>query len=360
MGFYCLLKALGLKAGDEIIMPAYTCLVVPAAAVRLGVVPVYVDIEPDYFGLDVNRLASAITPRTRAIMIQHTYGWPAPGVDQIREIARQSNLPIVEDCCHALGTRYRGTHVGNFGAGGFFSSQWSKPFTTGLGGMLVMNDAALYERVRKVRDEEAGKLSPMMAAQLAMQGIVFETLVYPRTMTAAQRAYRWLGKKSLIAGSTSQREYVDMTGDYLFAMSEVQAAAGLYELTRIRIAIEHRRRLGLWYAEKLRAAGWDSPIWPAESDVTLVRFPVRVANKAEVLRLAGKELVEMGDWFVRPLHSHLAAQEQFGYRTGMCPNADRAADEIVNLPTHPRVSDHQARRVVDFLERVGHRPTHSN
>jgi dTDP-4-amino-4,6-dideoxygalactose transaminase len=356
MGFYCILKALGLRSGDEIIMPAYTCLVVPAASARLGIVPVYVDIEPTYFGLDPNRVSAAITPRTRAIMIQHTYGWPAPGLEQIVEIARNADVPIVEDCCHALGTRLRGTHVGNFGAGGFFSSQWSKPFTTGLGGMLVMNDAALYERVRRVRDAEASRLSPRMAAQLAMQGIVYETLVYPRTMTAAQRAYRWLGKKSLIAGSTSKQEYVDSSGPYLFAMSEVQAAAGLYELTRIDAGIAHRRRLGAWYAETIRAEGWEAPPDPPRSDVTPVRFPVRVANKDEVLQAASRHMVEMGDWFVRPLHSHLAAQEQFGYRTGMCPNADRAANEVVNLPTHPRVSDRQARRVVQFLNRVGRRP----
>lgn len=356
MGFYCVLKALGLKAGDEVIMPAYTCLVVPAAAARLGIVPVYVDIEPHYFGLDVTHVAKAITPRTRAIMIQHTYGWPAPGVEQIIEIALRAGLPIVEDCCHALGTRHRGTHVGNFGAGGFFSSQWSKPFTTGLGGMLVMNDVALYERVRRIRDEEAGRLSPVAAAQLAMQGMVFETLVYPRTMTAAQRAYRWLGKKSLIAGSTSKQEYVDTSGAYLFSMTEVQAAAGMYELSRLQASIEHRRRLGHWYAEALTSSGWVAPDWPAESDVTLVRFPLRVANKQEVLQFASRQMVEMGDWFVRPLHSHLAAQEQFGYRTGMCPNADRAAAEVVNLPTHPRVSDRQARRMLEFINRVGRRP----
>jgi len=356
MGFYCILKALGLKPGDEVIMPAYTCLVVPAAAIRLGIVPVYVDIEPRYFGLDAERLGPSITPRTRAIMIQHTYGWPAPDVLRIVELARSAGLPIVEDCCHALGTRFQKTHVGNFGAGGFFSSQWSKPFTTGLGGMLVLNDADLADRVRRIRDEEAARHSPTMAAQLALQGIIFETVVYPRTMMAAQRAYRWLGRKSLIAGSTSKREYIDKSGDYLFGMSEVQAAAGLFELTRLDAGIAHRRRLGAWYADALRSSGWDPPVWPASSDVALVRFPVRVANKEEVLQSASRHMVEIGDWFVRPLHSHLAAQEEFGYRTGMCPNADRAAAEVINLPTHPRVTDWQARRVVEFLKLVGKRP----
>lgn len=349
VAFYAALKVLGLGEGDEIIMPAYTCLVVPAAASYLGVVPVYADIEPTWCTLDPDKVARALTPRTKAIMVQHTYGWPSAGLDDVLDFARRKGLPVIEDCCHALGTRWHGRHVGTLGVAGFFSHQWSKPFTTGLGGMLVCNDADFERRVFDLREDQACTASRLTAAQLAVQSIVFDTAVYPKTMAMARRAYRWLSTRSIITGSTAKGEYTGDRRNYFRGMCEVQAAAGLYELSRLDEGIAHRRRLTDWYVEALREAGWPVPPWPVDAEVTLLRFPVRVANKVEALAAAEKEMVEVGDWFVQPLHSYLARQEDFGYQTGMCPEADRAAREIINLPVHGRVNLKHAQRVMDFL-----------
>lgn len=349
VAFFAALKALGIREGDEVVMPAYTCMVIPAAVTFAGAKPVYVDIEPTYCTLDPDGLEAAITPRTRAVMIQHTYGWPAVGLDRIADITRKHGLPVIEDCCHALGTSVGRTHVGNFGVAGFFSTQWSKPFTTGLGGTLVCNDREFRDRVCRVRDELASSPSATTAAQLAWQMLVYRAVVFPSTMALARNAYRWLTSRAILTGSTAKKEYCGWQPDYLKRMCEVQAAAGLCELGQLRRTIEHRHDLARYYADGLREAGWSVPTWPSGADVTLLRFPVRVANKAEALQRADKQLVELGDWFVRPLHSHLAAQEEYGYATGMCPHADRAANEIVNLPMHGRIHERTARRVLAFL-----------
>jgi dTDP-4-amino-4,6-dideoxygalactose transaminase len=351
LGFFAALKALGVEAGDEVVAPGYTCMVISAAIKILGADPVYVDIEPTYCTLDPDKLEDALTPRSKVLMIQHTYGWPSASLERVLDIARERRIAVVEDCCHALGTRHRGTHVGNFGVAGFFSSQWSKPYTTGLGGMLVCNDDEFHERARRIRDEQAYKPGPRKAAQLAAQAIVHDVLVYPRTAAIARNAYRWLSKRSLITGSTSKSEYTDVPKDYFMSMSQAQAAAGLYELRRVEESNRRRRQIARYYVERLQEIGWPVPRWPRGAEVTLLRFPVRVRNKAAALDAADKQLVELGDWFVRPLHSHLAPQEDFGYETGMCPQAEKAAREIVNLPLHTRVSLRQADRVVAFLQR---------
>jgi len=349
VGFYVALKALDVGEGDEVIMPGYTCMVVPAAVKYLGATPVYVDIEPTYCTLDPDKLAGAITSRTKAMMIQHTYGWPSAGLDQVVDIAKRKGVPVLEDCCHTQGTTWKGRHVGNFGVAGFFSSQWSKPFTTGLGGMLVCNDTEFYERVCRIRDEDTSWPSSRTAAQLACQRLVFEAVVYPATMAIARNTYRWLSNHSIVTGSTAKQEYCNMQPDYLKRLCEVQAADGLMELSRLDDAIAHRTRLSAWYRDALAGAGWSVPDWPEGRELPLLRFPVRVQNKKEALRLSDKYLLEIGDWFIRPLHSHLADQEPFGYRTGMCPEGDRAAREMVNLPVHARVTRRHAGRALKFV-----------
>lgn len=348
VAFYAALRAAGLGPGDEIIMPAYTCMVIPAAAMMLGVKCVYVDIEPTYCTLDADRLAGAVTPRTKALMLQHTYGWPQAGLERIVGFAKAHNLFIIEDCCHTLGTRIAGRHMGTFGDAAFFSSQWSKPYTTGLGGMLAINNEEFAKRVRELREARASLPSARTAAQLAAQALAFHFVVYPSTMTAARRGYRWASRR-FITGSTDPAEYTTPPADYFKSMSEVQAAAGLESLARVDSDIRHRREISALYDSALQAAGWNTVRAPQGADVTLVRYPVRVAEKPAALAAAERHYIELGDWFNRPLHSHLAAQEAFGYQTGMCSNADKAALETINLPTHPRVSRRYAERAVRFL-----------
>ena len=125
---HAILRAANIGSGDQVLLPGYTCVVVPNAINYLGAEPVYVDIEDKTYNIDCdileNGAGSLWNPeQTKAIIVQHTYGIPCD-MDRILEFAKKHNLFVIEDSCHALGSTWRGQQVGSFGDAAFFSSQW--------------------------------------------------------------------------------------------------------------------------------------------------------------------------------------------------------------------------------------------
>jgi dTDP-4-amino-4,6-dideoxygalactose transaminase len=145
------LEALGIGKGDEVIIPAISFISTATAISRLRARPVFVDIEPDTFNIDPERVREAIGPATRAIMPVH-FGGPMADMDALLEIARETGLPLIEDAAHAHGSEWDGRRAGSFGRFGSFSFQNGKVMTAGEGGMLVSNDRDLIERAREILD----------------------------------------------------------------------------------------------------------------------------------------------------------------------------------------------------------------
>ena len=133
VALYALLKALKVGKGDEVAMQAFTCVANPEAVMAIGALPIYVDVEVDGVNMDPGDLEGKITSRTRAIVIQHTFGIPAD-IAPLRAIAKRNNIPVIEDCCHTLASRYDGQTVGSFGIGSYYSFEWGKPLVAGIGG----------------------------------------------------------------------------------------------------------------------------------------------------------------------------------------------------------------------------------
>jgi dTDP-4-amino-4,6-dideoxygalactose transaminase len=140
------LRALGIGAGDEVITSSYTFVATPNAALSLGSVPVFVDINADTYLIDPHKIEEAITERTRAIMPVHLFGCPAD-MDAIMDIAHRHNLAVVEDACQAWGAEWNGRRVGAIGQLGAFSFQASKNISAGEGGIILTNDDQLEEMV---------------------------------------------------------------------------------------------------------------------------------------------------------------------------------------------------------------------
>jgi perosamine synthetase len=146
------IRALGISEGDEVIVPSFAFIAVANVVRYERAVPVFVDIDPQTLNLDPARIEEAITPRTRAITVVHTYGTPA-ALGEILEIARRHKLLVIEDACEALGAEFEGRKVGSFGDAAVFGFYPNKQITSGEGGMLVAKDSNVATRARKLRNQ---------------------------------------------------------------------------------------------------------------------------------------------------------------------------------------------------------------
>ena len=133
-----ILKSLGVGRGDEVVIQAFTCVAVPEGVMASGARPVYADIEPGGCNVDPASLEERITSRTRAIVLQHTFGIPAQ-MDRVMLIAERAGIPVIEDCCHALASQFDGRLLGSIAVARFYSFEWGKPLVARLGGAAVAN-----------------------------------------------------------------------------------------------------------------------------------------------------------------------------------------------------------------------------
>ena len=353
VAMYAILKAIGVGEGDEVVLPGYTCVMDVNPVKYLGATPVFVDIEPVTYNVDVEKLPEKITPATKVIVAQHTYGYPCE-MDAIMDLAAGKGLPVVEDCCLALGSTYRGKLCGTFGVAAYWSFQWNKPFTTGIGGMATVNDADLAGAVEAACRDARRPPSARSAFMLWAQRIVYRTCIFPRTAAAATALFRWLTRKRLVVGSSSTAEFApEMADDFFTGMGAAQARSGLRQLRKVQKNLAHRRRMGGVYDGLLRQTGWDVPPIPAHMDPVLVRYPLRVADKARAVADAPSAGVEIGTWFECPLHPMETPLEKYDYAPGSCPVAEEACREVINLPTHLRAGRKTAERTIRFVKTIG-------
>ena len=350
VALYTILKSLGVGPGDEVILPGYTCVMDVNPIKYLGAMPRYVDIEPQTYNLNVELLEDTITPCTKAIIAQHTYGYLVD-MDRLMAIAAAHNIPVIEDCCLSLGSRYRGKLAGTMGLAAYFSTQWNKPYTTGLGGMAITSDAELAATIQRLCESDLLYPSPKTSLRLAVQLAVYRAVVYPRTTMFIRRVFRYLMYKGLVVASSSleEKHKNQMPADFFMGASCVQARAGISQLKGLEKNLAHRRRMTQLYDELLAAKGWSITEPPAHTDPVLVRYPVCITEKWPALEQSPKCGVELGSWFESPLHPKETDVQSGHYQWGMCPQAEKAAREVVNLPVHPRVSESTVRRTVEFI-----------
>ena len=179
----CALKAAGVKAGDEVIVPALTFVATATAAVLVNAVPVMVDVDPLTYNISPEAIEAAITPRTRAIIPVHNGGYPAD-MDAIMEIADRHGLWVIEDCAHAHGSQWRGKGVGSIGHLGTFSFQIGKTLTCGEGGMVLTNDETLAENAARFANLNM-RMTNLQAALLLCQLERFDAQVETRERNTA-------------------------------------------------------------------------------------------------------------------------------------------------------------------------------
>jgi perosamine synthetase len=272
-------------------------------------------------------------------------------MDAIMDIAESRGITVIEDCCLSFGSRYKNKLTGTFGKAAYFSFQWNKPYTTGLGGMAITNDAELAERIEWLQADEMSSPSSREVFMLRMQLMVYRLLIYPRTTALAQSLFRYLTQKGAVVGSSNTSEFEPVkTDDFLKGISTVQARSGLRQLQRIEQNISHRVKTALLYDQLLKDKGWKPRAYDESiTQPVMVRYPLRIAEKNQALDQAAKAGIELGSWFECPLHPIETPLASYDYEIGMCPEAEKAAGQVVNLPLHPRVNEKTAIKTVEFI-----------
>ncbi|UCC98176.1 MAG: aminotransferase class I/II-fold pyridoxal phosphate-dependent enzyme [Phycisphaerales bacterium] len=355
VALYALLRTLDVGQGDEVILPGYTCVMNVNPIKYVGAKPVYVDIEPATFNIDVNLLEEKITATTKIIIAQHTYGYPCD-MDPILDIAQRHGVSVIEDCCLAFGSQYKGRIVGTLGRAGYFSFQWNKPYTTGLGGMVITSDKQLAGRIETLQADEMCSPSLREIFMLSAQLLIYRLLVYPRTTALAQSLFRYLTRKGAVVGSSDKSEFEPSKAkDFFKGAGAMQARSGLRQLRRIEQNISHRINMARLYDEILASIGYKSRDYD-KTVITpvMVRYPVRITEKEKALGEAAKAGIELGSWFECPLHPIETPLASYDYTIGMCPEAEKAGREVVNLPLHPRADAGTVKKSADFITGFSH------
>lgn len=318
--------ALGLGPGDEVVIPGYTCIVVQNAFDFAGVSTVHCDIELNTFGSDLASVTSCITPRTKAILIQHLYGLVCRDYAGILELAHRKGLKVIEDSAHSTGAIFRGKRVGTYGDVGFYSSEWSKVFTSITGGIAVTNDPAIAKKMADFVQKCAWPHSSVVERQLRtviLASLRKEPAQHWWTIPFARFKY---GSDETVSTRQSEIEG-KIPDDYFTRMPAPAAALALNQIQKIDSYNESRRRMASVWDKWCDNMGYRKPMILAESEPIFLRYPVLVepARKNDT-EWARRELgINLGVWFVTHLHPSPRPVKN-------CPNADRAVVQCVNFP----------------------------
>jgi len=301
---HLVLRAAGIGPGDEVLVPAFTFIAPAEVVVYCGATPVFVDIDPETFALDPDAAASALTARTRAIIPVHIFGHPAP-MEEIGALADRHGLTVVEDAAQAFGARCGGSMVASLGLAGCLSFFPTKNLGAyGDGGMVITNDTALADEVRRLR----------------------------------------------VHGSAER--YLHKVVGYNSRLDAIQAAILRAKLPHLEGWNDTRRRIASAYTAGLEKV--EGLICPKEAEGAYHvyhQYTVRTPRRDLLKERLAEEGISTAVYY--PVS--LPAQEAFegeGYREGSFVESERAAKEVLSLPMFPELTDEEVERVVRAVQNM--------
>jgi perosamine synthetase len=305
------LASLGIGSGDEVIVPNFTIISCANAVLYTGARPVFVDVEPDTWCIDPEKIREKITPKTRAIMPVHMFGHPCD-MDAIEKIAEENNLYVIEDAAQAHGAEYKGKKVGGFGDISCFSFYANKIVTTGEGGMVLTNNSDVAEKAR------------------SMKNLSFDR---ERTFTHSDISFN-------------------------YRMTNIQAAIGLAQLSRIEKTIETKRKNAQLYSRLLSSIPWlRTPVESEHARSVYWMYPVLVdssmnMNRDDVRKHLENNGIETRMLFA-PMYSQPALRDVVNDSN---PSDYTVSDDLYRrgfyLPSGSKLSEEQIRFVADTLGKM--------
>ena len=320
-----ILRAFRIGHGDEVIVQAFTCVAVPNSVRWSGATPVYADID-DTLNINPADVVKKITKKTKAIIVQHTFGIPA-AMDEIVTIAKKNNIIIIEDCAHALGATIHDKKVGTLGDAAMFSFGRDKVVSSVFGGLATI--ASGHEKeIIALKNYHKNLTIPGY-------GWIFQQVFHPVAFSIILPFYNFgIGKAVLV---TLQRFHLlgfpvyreekagKQPSDFPAKYPNVLAMLLLKQLKKLERFTKQRREISKIYG----------------ADAAYLRFPKLVEHPAIVIANAKNQGILLGNWYhnvIDPLGTDFA---RIGYEKGSCPKAEEAAAHMINLPTRISVKDAQ-------------------
>jgi perosamine synthetase len=306
-GLHLCMRLVGIEPGDEVVTTPFSFVASANCVLYEGATPVFADVDPQTLNLDPAAVEAAITPRTKAILVVHIFGYPAE-LDELTRIAEGHGLALVEDACQALGARYRGRAVGSSGHPTVFAFYPNKQMTTGEGGAVAV---------------------------------------------ASERDWNLLKSLSNQGRSDSGDWLTHGRLGYNYRLDDVSAALGLGQLERLDELLEARADVARRYNGLLEdVGGVETPL--ADDDehvrswfVYVVRLAAEIDRNAVMARLAEEGIASKP--YLPSIHLQPYYRERFGTREGLCPVAEDASARSLALPFHARLPADDQERVVEAL-----------
>lgn len=345
MAHWAALRAAGLPEGGEVIVPAFTCVVVANAILYAGLRPRWVDVDPVRFNMDPHAAAAAVGKQTVAVHMQHTFGVSAD-VEALTDLATRHGLLLVEDAAHSLGATHGGRPHGSLGDVSFISTDRTKVINTHLGGAALTDDDGMAERLRAIQ-ARAPSLRRGLARRLLLSYLEEALLFHPAALWIGRPlvgALRRLGLHLILSDEARPERPDDLPYSWPHRLASGQARIGRVQLGHLDDQLAHRRAVAHLVDGQVQHYGpslgdrFDEQAWLRAS------FLVRDRAAFEQ-RLTPR--FHLGTWFTEPIFCRPIDTEAVGFHPGSCPVGEHAARHVVNLPTHPRVPITAIERVFD-------------
>lgn len=357
--FYAILKSLELEKESEVLTQAFTCNAVPNPVLWADLEPIYVDCNKDDFNVSASDLEAKITPNTKVVVVQHTFGLPA-NMEAIRAICGTHNLILIEDCAHSLGAEFDGVKVGSHSKAAFFSFSRDKVISSVYGGIAVTNDDEIGKKLEQLQ-KDFGKPSRFWTLQQILHPILLGYIILPiYDFLDLGKIFlvlsQWL---HILSKAVSWQEKQGKRPDYFpKALPNAMAVMALNQLKKLKKFNAHRQEIANYYYENLKDTKFELP---AKFDPStgsrqvrknvFLRFTVKHPNAHEIIYEAWhKQNILLGDWYTTPIAPFDTNIEEIKYKHGSCINAERLAKTTLNLPTHINISIKDAERIVNFLK----------
>ncbi len=338
---YFLLKAFDIKEDDEVIIQSLTCSVVSASILWTKATPVYIDVDKSY-NIDPGKLISVINNKTKAIIVQHTFGTPA-NLDKIISICKKHKIILIEDCAHGLGASYKNKKLGSFGQASFYSFGRDKVISGIWGGAISTNDKNINDKIINLTKDLPQRSFLWTLKTLLYSPFINIILQTYSLLNIGKILHFILRKTKLLSDAIEHFEKkAQKPSTFYREISPQLCLIIIKQLNSIDSIIKHRQQIAYFYSQELSSS--------FNPDSSYLRYTLEINKPNELRKFSASKKIFLGDWYNTVISPKDINTDTFKYIDNSCQNAQSKTLKIINLPTNPNLSLLDARKVVNIIK----------